>query len=224
MRNPEESFHKNTTRNQNGCLDFNKSPYPNGYGRILISRKKYQSAHRFAWEMHYGEIPEGMCVLHKCDRPVCCEISHLFLGTAKDNAIDREKKGRRKARKGHDHPMNKLSDEQIFSIKKMLIEGVSVPELTKLFLVNRATIGVIKRCEQWIHVGEELNDKLILVKHKKIIGEDNCNSKLKKDQVIEIKNRIFKGETCLSISKIYDVSSVTIDMIKHNKTWRHVNV
>ena len=58
------------------------------YGAISIS------AHRLAWEMVYGPIPEGMQVLHRCDEPRCCNPGHLFLGTAAENMADMRRKGR----------------------------------------------------------------------------------------------------------------------------------
>lgn len=77
-----------------------------GYGRLRMNGKKVL-AHRAMWELFEGEIPEGLCVLHKCDRPSCINISHLFLGTHADNVFDCIKKGRHKGylnspfKKGH---------------------------------------------------------------------------------------------------------------------------
>jgi hypothetical protein len=45
--------------------------------------------HRLVWQEHYGEIPKGLIVRHKCDNPKCINIEHLELGTRKDNAHDR---------------------------------------------------------------------------------------------------------------------------------------
>jgi hypothetical protein len=62
------------------------------------------SAHRFAWLIQHGPIPDGLMVLHHCDTPLCIRGSHLFLGTAKDNSLDMAQKGRAsKAMLGHKH-------------------------------------------------------------------------------------------------------------------------
>lgn len=63
------------------------------YGRTLVNKKK-MLAHRYAWTLKFGPVPEGMMVCHKCDNPPCCNPSHLFLGTGKDNTQDALKKGR----------------------------------------------------------------------------------------------------------------------------------
>ena len=64
------------------------------YGKIKVRRMSV-SAHRFAWQVANGPIPDGMSVLHTCDNPPCCNPSHLFLGTNSDNMRDMVTKGRR---------------------------------------------------------------------------------------------------------------------------------
>jgi len=69
-----------------------------GYGARMTHRNGKnvsQRAHRVAWEEAYGPIPEGMCVLHRCDNPPCVNVDHLFLGTHQDNVRDMDAKGRR---------------------------------------------------------------------------------------------------------------------------------
>lgn len=51
-------------------------------------------AHRAAWILLVGPIPDGLHVLHRCDAPPCCNPSHLFLGTRSDNMADAFEKGR----------------------------------------------------------------------------------------------------------------------------------
>lgn len=78
---------------------------PHGYGRLrrrtLGPGQHY--AHRAAWIIHYGPIPSGLWVLHRCDNPPCVNPGHLFLGTADDNNKDRDRKGRTVIVRGDQH-------------------------------------------------------------------------------------------------------------------------
>lgn len=76
-------------KGENECWEWNRSKYPNGYGRI---GKHY--AHRFSWILTNGEIPNGLHVCHSCDNPPCVNPKHLWLGTVADNMHDRDSKGR----------------------------------------------------------------------------------------------------------------------------------
>jgi hypothetical protein len=65
-----------------------------GYGAIKDSSRVMRRASRVSWELHRGSIPEKMCILHKCDVPLCVNPDHLFLGTNADNTRDMYRKGR----------------------------------------------------------------------------------------------------------------------------------
>lgn len=63
------------------------------YGNLTI-RGVHMDAHRFSWILYRGPVPEGMCVLHRCDIGLCVNPSHLFLGSSKQNTQDMLAKGR----------------------------------------------------------------------------------------------------------------------------------
>tara|TARA_Y100000310_G_scaffold14352_1_gene14541 strand:- start:175 stop:714 length:540 start_codon:yes stop_codon:yes gene_type:complete len=82
-----------------GCWLWTGATRPGGYGNLFTFRDKgrrnhFTSAHRASWEIHYGPIPDGLLVCHRCDNPPCVKPEHLFLGTNKDNQRDRRQKGR----------------------------------------------------------------------------------------------------------------------------------
>ena len=63
-----------------------------GYG--VIWRGRQWLAHRYAWTQQYGEIPAGKILMHVCDNPACVRVSHLRIGTMRDNTQDMFKKKR----------------------------------------------------------------------------------------------------------------------------------
>ena len=65
-----------------GCWEYGGAR-SKGYGHMKVGR-----AHRVMWAALHGPIPTGLCVLHTCDNPPCCNPSHLFLGTKNDNMQD----------------------------------------------------------------------------------------------------------------------------------------
>ena len=65
-----------------------------GYGELAIGGGKKIRAHRFAWVLSHGPVPNGLFVLHRCDNPPCVNPEHLWLGTRVDNIADMVAKGR----------------------------------------------------------------------------------------------------------------------------------
>lgn len=77
------------------CWQWTGRTDPNGYGDIQLYRNApHQLAHRVSWELHNGQIPAGLSVLHHCDNPPCARPDHLFVGTQADNLADASRKGR----------------------------------------------------------------------------------------------------------------------------------
>lgn len=77
------------------CWEFQGSRSQKmGHGRIALDDGRIRGAHRAAYELAVGPVPDGMCVLHACDNPPCVNPAHLWLGTMADNNHDRSAKGR----------------------------------------------------------------------------------------------------------------------------------
>ena len=108
------------------------------------------SAHKLAHETYIGPVPDGMYVCHKCDNRRCINPEHLFLGTAKDNAVDMTNKKRNKppCLKGEDHPNAKLTWDDVNEIRSAI--NVSRKELSKKYNINVRTVSDIIRFIRWI--------------------------------------------------------------------------
>lgn len=84
---------RGNTRETNGCWVCALSP--NKRYAFVGYKKDSFAAHRLAYMLTHGDIPDNMCVCHKCDNPKCIRPSHLFIGTQLDNIADMDAKGRR---------------------------------------------------------------------------------------------------------------------------------
>jgi hypothetical protein len=102
-----------------GCWLWMGKVCTNGYGEFWPKPDVAEQAHRTAWILYVGPIPEGMNVLHKCDTRSCVNPLHLFLGTQKDNMQDCVKKGRFRGgpNANTDHRPSPLTESQVLAIR-----------------------------------------------------------------------------------------------------------
>ena len=92
---PIVRFMKKLVKQPGGCWLWKGATHQWGYGRMQF-RGRVEEAHRIAWVLFKGEIPEGMHVCHNCpggDNPACCNPDHLFIGINTDNRRDSVRKG-----------------------------------------------------------------------------------------------------------------------------------
>ena len=114
-----------------------------GYGRLRNLNREKILVHRFSWLIHFGKIPEGMLICHHCDNPPCVNPEHLFMGTHQDNAIDRERKNRRKAPKGEESSLSKLKNKDVIEIREKFRNGKRNCDLAREYKVHPSTISLI---------------------------------------------------------------------------------
>jgi hypothetical protein len=172
-----------------------------GYGQININGKILK-AHRVAWELLNGPIPNGLNVLHHCDNPVCVNAeSHLYLGTQKENINDWKERNigaeerRIKALPRGDNHYSKLKPES-------LSRGDNHFAKIRPHLLSRG-------------------DNHYLRKDSTVVqGSNNGNAKLNEKLAMEIFNS--KG-THKEIAENYNVNKTTVRMIKIKATWKHIH-
>lgn len=129
-----------------------------GYGAFWVARRFYY-AHRYSWQLHNGDIPGGLCVLHNCpggDNPLCVNPAHLFLGTNRDNVADRDQKGRQC--KGVRHWCAKLNDELVRMVRRRHVPGCRVNgarPLARELGVSKPVIDGIVKGRGWKHADQE---------------------------------------------------------------------
>lgn len=150
-----------------------------GYGKFRIRALKMR-AHRVAYMLHHGEVPDDLCVLHSCDNPPCCNPAHLFLGTHKTNAEDRDAKGRgakgdrngsrlhperlvrglkspwhtcpEKMARGERVNTAILTADQVIEIRRLKTQGNSGPALARRFGCSISNIFAIVWRKNWKHI------------------------------------------------------------------------
>lgn len=199
-----DRFYQKFDRTENGCWEWHASMLPNGYGAIQYHRQK-TGAHRVSWIIHYGEIPSGLFICHKCDNKKCVNPEHLFLGTAKDNARDRANKGR------SFRPIGELNSQI-----KMI--GSRRTEALREFRISLETVDVVAKkhgvSTAWFYKQD--------VRRGKAKGERNCTAKLTNKDIGDIRSLFLNGRSVASIARQYNVAWPTIDRIKKGKGWKHV--
>ena len=121
------------------CWFWQGNVNSDGYGIFILSGEKPVRAHRYAYELYVGKIPEGKIIMHKCDNPPCVNPNHLQIGTKADNNADTAKK--RRHNYGIDHWNGRLSDGDVATIRAST-EKQSV--LALRFGVHQSHISKIK--------------------------------------------------------------------------------
>ena len=126
------------------CWLWTGAAFKNGYGAIRENGKTLR-AHRVALESVSGPIPDGAHVLHACDTPLCCNPSHLSLGTPKANSDDKVAKGRDNNR-GTKHHAAKLTEADVIEIRTSKETGQF---LARKFGLSEGAVSQIRSRKAW---------------------------------------------------------------------------
>lgn len=134
-----------------GCWNWTASVAGKGYGQIKVPKTRRQVyAHRLSYEFHFGPIPAGLLVCHKCDNPRCVRPDHLFLGTSEDNLVDMAKKDRHLY--GERNSEHRLLEKEVHRIFDLDEAGWSQHKIAGEMGVGQPQVGRILRGLRWRHI------------------------------------------------------------------------
>lgn len=130
-----------------------------GYGMFRFGGSM-TSAHRVAYILCVGEIPDGHVVMHTCDNRLCCNPAHLRHGTQKDNITDMIAKGRQATgtalnhhcQRGENNYSSKLSEAQVLLIRQLYADGWTQADIARSVGVARQNVWPIVHRVSWKHI------------------------------------------------------------------------
>lgn len=134
----------------NGCWEWAGRREKNGYGRFSLGGRM-QWAHRVAFTLFKGLIPDGHDVCHHCDNRACVNPAHLFTGTRAENMADASAKGRTTI--GEKSGTAKLTEADVRAIRRLYVPGVTTHRgLARMFGISYRGVALILNRERWRHV------------------------------------------------------------------------
>lgn len=147
-RDPAVRFWEKVSKSD-GCWEWQATRDQKGYGRIRIGGDT--RAHRIAWILTNGPIPDGLQVCHHCDNPPCVRPDHLFLGTSHENTLDAVWKGRFEGR-GHptaEDMSHAVGPEVAACVRQLRDAGWAQHRIARTFGISRRSVQRILDGDHW---------------------------------------------------------------------------
>lgn len=149
------------------CYEWLASVDDSGYGKFSVESGGWDRAHRVIWKLAGRPLHPGELVLHKCDYRKCTRLSHLYKGTKKHNAQDREKRGRGNhptgaahgtathpgLRRGSKNGRAKMTEKTVVQLLQDFKQGnMRKVDLSRKYNLTKTTVGHIVSGKLWPHV------------------------------------------------------------------------
>jgi hypothetical protein len=202
-----------------GCWEWTGNRNALGYGIVTVQHSKRFRAHRVAWELTRGPIPDGMVVCHRCDNPPCCNPEHLFLGTHDENMADMVAKDRhaRGERNGH----ARMTSEQVREIREARARGEPLCLLAERYGISETGVCNIAKGRSWGHA--PMPEGSTTGRTPFLAGEAVANAKLTADDVLRLRALCRSGWTIKAAAALVpSVSDVAVRYAVRGITWKHL--
>jgi HNH endonuclease len=216
-----------------------------GYGHIGWNGKN-RGAHIISYMLAHGPIEAGNCVLHACDNRRCVNPLHLSVGDKKQNAQEREERGRGnhprgacnifhrcpELRQGEMNGRAKITEVDAWCIRESYAGGQTADVLSEAYDLTKTTVWHILHGKLWKNAGGSLvpstgrpfGDRHHMRRPElRPKGEKNVRAKLTDELVRQIRadHAAGIGDYLLLGSK-YGVHPSSIGRIILRKAWTHV--
>lgn len=213
----DKFWNKVDIKGEDECWEWLGNLDMGGYGKFYIIGPNNTAlmAHRVSYFLNFGEIPDGMIIMHFiCDNPKCVNPKHLKLGTQRENVEDCVNKGRRSPQDKDNNNRAILSEKKVIEIKRLFETGqYSLSQLSKIFGVAHTTISYLLKGKSWKGVGGEVSIPINRLPNHTLIEEE----------VVEIKKLLQEGILSgKEISELFNTTETNISCIKRGVSWKNI--
>jgi len=129
--------------NEDGCRNWKAGLFTGGYGQFRAKDKKV-GAHRVAYFLTFGDIPEGKVICHTCSNKLCCEPTHLVCATQSYNIKQAVREGT------HRCGSRKLTAAKVRVLRMVADLGkVTQSEIANIFEISEAYVSRVVNGKAW---------------------------------------------------------------------------